>query len=385
MKIKAIILSLLLCFFAIAPVKAVAAEATELPYFYFGLTDAEKAAYDELREAVAENTDTLTIEAAELPLTADSMNRIISVLLYYDPEHFNVSDITADETLQTFTMTYRYDKEKYAVMKSAVDKRVEEILALTAKVKTVYNKLITIHDEIIKNCRVDETAAEKSSVYGALVDGRADSFGYAEAFCLIAGKAGIRSFVNIYTRGNVTYARSTIYSDSFWYNIDCARDDSSRLASNESYTYFMVPDRLYADCSPYLLYFVPPEAIAVNNYYYKILGLEAAGDAEAQNLIVKLITENPGQSTFRFSFPDDAAFDGFLKTVTETSFLTDTLDIASGAVSIITDAADISFSKKSRVVTLVVYSPNTALTDYYSDTSYFTEEKLSYLNSLGLN
>ncbi|MDR0986373.1 MAG: hypothetical protein LBL98_01590 [Ruminococcus sp.] len=386
MKIKAIILSVILAFgtFAFAPVNVYGAENTELPYFYSGFTDSEKAAYESLRTAALNSEAAVTI-TAETPLTLESMNRIIGVLLYYDPEHFNMSGITPDAASQTFTIAYRYDKEKYAVMKAAVDKRANEILATAGKQRSVYNKLITIHDEIIKNCRLDETATEKSSVYGALVDGRADSFGYAEAFCLIAGKAGIRSFVNIYTKGGASFARSTVYSDSFWYNIDCAKDDNSRLAANESYTYFMVPDSCYSDSSPYSAYFIQPTANAINNYYYKALKLEAANDIEAQNLLVKLITENPKKNTFRFSFTDNAAFSNFVKTVTETDFITDTLDIALRTVPVITKAADVSFNAKTRVVTVVVYYPDTVLSAYYSDTSYFSEEQILYLKSLGIN
>jgi hypothetical protein len=478
MKFKAIILSVLLTLtsFAFTPVNLAAVNDTELPYFYLGLTDAEKAAYDALKAAVAENAETVTlggtdgaaggagaadgtegtdtangaagaadgaadgtegtdtadgttvaadgttetadgtteptdgatepagetepVDIATEPadgaangtssaLTAGSMERIIGVLLYYDPEHFNVSNISPDAVSGTFTITYRYDKEKYAVMKSAVEKRADEIAALAGKVSTVYNKLITIHDEIIKNCRIDVNAPEKSSVYGALVDGRADSFGYAEAFCYIAGKVGIGSFINIYTRGGETFARNTVYIDSFWYNIDCAKDDSSRFTESESYAYFMVPDSCYSDCVPYTAYFAPQAAIAVNNYYYKAVKLEASDDASAAQLIIDLAVKNSKdkKSTLRFSFSDNTAFNNFMNTVTETSFLTDTLDIAatSTAVPIITGAADISFNKNTRVVTVAVYYPDTYFSTYYTDTSGFSYEQLLYLKSLGLN
>jgi hypothetical protein len=150
----------------------------------------------------------------------------------------------------------------------------------------------------------------------------------------------------------------------------------------------MVPDSVYSGSVPYSAYFVSPAAVAVNNYYYKALKLEAADDVSARELIIDLAVKNSKtkKSTIRFSFSDLAAFDNFKKTVTETSFLTDTLDIAakSTSVPIITDAADISFNRKTRVVTIVVYYPDTLFYTYYTDASWFSEEQLLYLKSIGL-
>jgi hypothetical protein len=51
---------------------------------------------------------------------------------------------------------------------------------------------------------------------------------------------------------------------------------------------------------------------------------------------------------------------------------------------IITDAADFTVNKKTRVVTIAIFYPETKLSDYYTDLSGFTPEQLEYYNDLGL-
>ncbi|MDR0974526.1 MAG: transglutaminase-like domain-containing protein [Ruminococcus sp.] len=387
MKIKSIILAVITAFsiFAASPVYSFADETNGTPYFYGDLTAEEKAAYDSLLIAVNEGSDTAVTPSV---LSEESIERIKALLLYYSPKHFNIAGIESTSE-QTFAISYRFDKEKYEEMKSAVDARVAEILAIADTKTSEYTKLVSIHDEINKNCSYSDISGEKSTVYGALVVGLADSFGYAEAFCLIAEKAGIPSFVNIYTENGVTKARSSVSLDAYWYNIDCAKDDISRFAENDSYGWFMVPDSFYSGTSPYSVYFVSPAAVAINNYYYKAAELDVKTDVEARVLFGTLIADysKTKKSTVRFTFSDTAALNHFIKTVSETSFLTDALDIVAKytAEPIVTDIADISFNMKTRVVTLVIYYPDTKLSDYYTDTSNFTPEQLQNLSLYGIN
>jgi hypothetical protein len=372
--------------------KTYAADAsdTTIPYFYFNLSTEEQTAFDLLKSGIMQSSGVIALTSS---LSDASLERVIALAQYYDPEIYNISEIKTakDGDMSVFMVTYRIDGDDFKAKNKEIEQRTDDILSVVKTKESTYSKLKAIHDEIIMNCKFSNTHAERSSIYGALVAGRANSFGYAKAFCYIAGQAGIRNFVNIAVNAEdgKTYARSTVYYNSLWYNIDLSRNDAaSRLVENENYAYFLVPDSYFTGFEPYSQYFTSPGCADGSRYYYSAAKLDAKTNLEARQLIADLIVEaaSDNMNTIYFSFADEAALNAFIDTAAKGSYIPGTLDIVAKYLDreIITDFADISFNKTTRVVTIVFFYADSKLSDYYTTTSDFSEEQLAFFKSYGL-
>jgi hypothetical protein len=387
-RVVSFILSVLFVF-VITTASAFADEETiYVPYFYYTLTEDEQTAYVELKSAIMEN-----IEIVNLPVKLEdaSAQRVTALALYYDPETFNIGTIKASNegTKTVILLTYKMDAEDFAKANEDIKAKVDEILAVALEKESTYSKMKSIHDGITAICRYTSNHKDRLSMYGALIVGRADSFGYAKAFTYIAEKAGITSFVNITSMGDKTYARSTVYYSERWYNIDCSKDDAlTRYKENENYAYFLVPDSFFAGHKPYNTYFKSPACIDGTRYFYRAVNLDARTDSGARTIITDLIESAAEQkmNTIRLSFYDDAALESFIKTVTTTDFLPSVLTLASKNIEhkIITDFADVAVNKSTRVVTIVFFYPDSKLSDYYVSTLDFSEEQLAFFKSKGI-
>jgi hypothetical protein len=358
------------------------------PYFYDALTDDEKAAFDSLKSAIVTNADAAT---ASVILTSESADRVIALAQYYDPEIFHVNTIKASSEGERtiFLITYRMDASDYAEAVEKLNSKINDILTVVETKESTYSKMKAIHDAIVSGCRYSDNHRERLSMYGALISGRANSFGYAKAFTFIAKKAGIESFVNIAYKDGKTYARSAVYYSEKWYNIDCSKDDGlSRYKEHENYAYFLVPDSYFSGYSPYSTYFTSPLCTDGTRYFYSAAKLDAKDNAEARQIIADLMVSAAEQkmNTIYFTFADDASLDYFLRTVATTAYIPNTLDIVAKHIDheIITDFADISVNKTTRVVTMVFFYTDSKLTDYYTTTEAFSDEQIAFLNSYGL-
>jgi hypothetical protein len=366
--------------------------SSEMPYFYFKLSDDERIAYDAVRAAALDFKKSVDTTPA---LSDESMGRVAGLLLYYDADTYNVSrvDYDSNSKLSRFTLSYNCTEAAFETMNAELGERVNAVVKSVSAQKSSYSKLVAIHDAIVKNCAITASAdrKNKSNMYGALVEKRANSFGYAEAFTYIAGKCGITSFINISipAGGKTTVAWNKVYIDGRWYNIDCAANDTpGRFRETPSYGLFMVPDAYLSEFTPYTKYFIAPVAETGGMYYYRATGQEAADNTAARKLIADAIVANnkTKRSTVSFTFADDAALEDFITTVSTTYYIVDTLDLVKKYVKnpIITDAADFTVNKKTRVVTIAIFYPETKLSDYYTDISGFTPEQLEYYKDLGL-
>jgi hypothetical protein len=393
-KILHIIIAALLAFTLIGVNMSVptAAASVEMPYFYFKLTDDERLAYDAVRAAALDFKKSVDTTPA---LSDESMGRVAGLLLYYDADTYNVSrvDYDSNSKISRFTISYNCTKTEFAAKNAELIERVNAIVKSVNAQKSEYSKLIAIHDAIVKNCTITSSSERenKGSMYGALIEKRANSFGYAEAFTYIAGKCGIMSLINISipASGKTTVAWNKVYTGGRWYNIDCAANDTpGRFRETPSYGLFMVPDLYLSEFTTYTKYFTAPEAVTGGMYYYRAVGKEAADNNAARKLIADAIVANnkTKQSTVSFTFADDAALESFINTVSTTYYIVDTLDLVKKYVKnpIITDAADFTVNKKTRVVTIAIFYPETMLSDYYTDLSGFTPEQLEYYSDLGL-
>ena len=91
-------------------------------------------------------------------------------------------------------------------------------------------KIQAIHDYIVKNCAYDtgkiNTKYDHSyTAYGCLVKKQAVCQGYAAAFNLLAGKAGIASITATGSAGGGSHAWNYVKDGSNYVHVDCTWDD----------------------------------------------------------------------------------------------------------------------------------------------------------------
>ena len=216
---------------------------------YFNMLDARgQYVYDVLKETIAKG-DKYT-ELMPLVLTETELSGIVRALTYDDPSLYYVN---ADEfDLKNHGYTDSGKKSgKLVVLPSIVDGKytrvwipytanndddskflqkaadrfkasVKKADAMTADVHDVYLVCQLIHDYLCGICEKTESGGiYADTAYGALVEGRATSLGYAKAFKLLYEKYGGTAFI---VNGGKYYWNTALINDNY-YNIDIYGDD----------------------------------------------------------------------------------------------------------------------------------------------------------------
>ena len=136
--------------------------------------------------------------------------------------------------------TWRHSGSPYAFKMKVSYRNAAQRKALNARAKAMMKKVSNwdsqlekvekIHDAIIKRSNYDYTSyysgklrEDSGSVYGNLVRGRSVCAGYAEAFQLVALKAGLQSRYVC----NGSHAWNLVRVGGKWYHIDVCWDDTS--------------------------------------------------------------------------------------------------------------------------------------------------------------
>ncbi|HNX13641.1 MAG TPA: transglutaminase domain-containing protein [Oscillospiraceae bacterium] len=113
--------------------------------------------------------------------------------------------------------------------------------------QTDYQKTKIIHDYIVKNGNLDtsggEAAYSETVAYGVLVGDISVSDGYADAFRLIAGIAGIEARAVAGTAAGKRRVWNLVKLDGVWYHLDVTADDRADMIDGTlNYDYFLISD-----------------------------------------------------------------------------------------------------------------------------------------------
>lgn len=110
----------------------------------------------------------------------------------------------------------------------AVKAKAQEILS-AIEGKSEYQKVVYIHDYIVKNCAYQESMSDESRTpYGVLVKGIGSCQGYAETTQMLFTLAGLE---NRFIWANAAYSKEGTHGfnkvrvDGKWYIVDCTVDD----------------------------------------------------------------------------------------------------------------------------------------------------------------
>ena len=292
-------------------ITAEAASSFTLPYYYYQMGDEAQEFYSYIRKAVKECRSKIKLN---IEFDDEELLMILELLILHDPMTFNLDDIDVlDETRNSMTLgfTYKYDKETYDKMVKEYDKATNKILSKFTDGMSTYNKIKTIHDEIINNAVYDLDASDNDNIYGALVSNKAKCDGYAKTFSYVCGKAGIRT-VTVIGNDLTTDSKDNghmwnkVYYNKKWYNVDVTWDDPiSNMKDSLQYDYFMVSDKALKNTHEEdNLSFEVPKADDDTRGYYVVNKKYAESNQDAEKLIksgLKTVVQS-GEKSFSFKF-----------------------------------------------------------------------------------
>lgn len=198
------------------------------------------------------------------------IEKVYSYVLKDHPEFFWLQDgysLSTQTGLLSRTKTllpvYIIGKQEISVCKQNVQNIRDEILVQTASMDTDYEKLLYIHDSIVRTVQYDtdaytdiDTAApsrqtlESTTLYGALVNKKAICGGYAKAFQYLAEAAGIRcTTVTGRNKEGEAHLWNLVVLDGDCYYVDITGDDPVFTGPEEQqdpneifYNYFCITE-----------------------------------------------------------------------------------------------------------------------------------------------
>lgn len=179
--------------------------------FFVSLTDGESSTRDELIE---------NIKAHIWETWVDVSPRILA---NYDMDQRGVS--TLKITLRYAEKTGDYDK----ALEEAVSACIRNGMTDLEKTASIYSWLA---DTIVPT-------AGRDTAYEALVDQRADCFGFAAAFRAIAREAGLECVLVRGTYASKEHAWNAVKIGETWYYVDASRADSAWTPGHADYAYLL--------------------------------------------------------------------------------------------------------------------------------------------------
>lgn len=381
-------------FFRSGGITAEAASSFTLPYYYYQMSDEAQDFYLYLRKAIKECRTKIKLN---VDFEIEEFGMIVELLVYHDPMMFNLDDIEVlneTRTSVTFGLTYKYDKETYYKMVKEYDKATNRILSKFTDGMSTYNKIKTIHDEIINNAVYDLKASDNDNIYGTLVDNKAKCDGYARTFTYVCGKAGIRT---VTVMGNDLTSNSKenghmwnkVYYNKKWYNIDVTWDDPvSDMKDNLQYDYFMVSDKALENTHEEdNLSFKVPEANDDTRGYYVVNKKYATSNQEAENLIKSELRNaaRSGKKSFSIKFASKDIMDHVSDYLKDSDKMFNVFkDVVNSTDKKLAGAYYYSFDKNLLTVRVYIFYEDTKLEDYFFDPEDVSEEDLEVLEEYGI-
>lgn len=208
-------------------------------YYYKRLSKNEKEAYRIIYAQIKDFPKKIVVTS----LKDDELEKVFSALSYDNPELFflgNKCSLTSIGSIYYFIPQYSMTKDAYEKKMSEVLKQAEIINKELASLSTDYEKELFIHDYLVKNCDYDDgTSGTTYTIYGALVENKANCEGYSRAVQYILNGQGITNYLVTGTaideNGNSQgHMWNIVKIDGKLYNLDATWDDYLLMGAVEN-------------------------------------------------------------------------------------------------------------------------------------------------------
>ena len=207
-------------------------------YYYNNLNKQEQLAYRIVYASFLASPDDGFPNQILIPKLSDSeLEEMYCALSYDNPELYflgNKCSMTSIGSMNYFVPQYLMTMDEYYDSWSIITDKVHYILAkLPSNALTEYEKELYLHDYIIQNCEYDESnAAMVFTMYGVLIDGKANCEGYSRTMQYLLRSMDIYNYLAI-GNGETGSTKDTghmwniVRIDNKFYNLDVTWDDYS--------------------------------------------------------------------------------------------------------------------------------------------------------------
>ncbi len=284
-----------------------AVEVTEFgsPYklYYSKLDNIEKHAYNEIISGIYDMPEQIEVPAID----AKQLDRVFSALLMDNPDLFFLGRkcTLTSEMLKTYCAPeYIITREEYIAQLEEIEQVKQKIISSLSDPKDEWQTELEIHDYIIDNCtyELSEPHLVCSSVYGALVNGKAACEGYSRAAKLLFDEVGIESAlvsgVSVSEDGTESlHMWNAVKINGNFYYLDCTWDDPVGDDNEEikSYSYFNVTTKMLSEThSEFSHNFICTETD--ENYFVKTGRFFDDYKSSHKKRIAEIITEDIGRN-----------------------------------------------------------------------------------------
>lgn len=208
--------------------------------FYTAMCDAVRDAKDSIKIRIVEYDEgTYSVDAAFKRILTDNVE-----LGFVSACNATVSRAPGKESaVVELKLLYAYPPEDVIAMRETMISKASDIIGEIIKPgMSDYEKVLAVHDYIIKNSRYDSfnadndtVPAEEHEAYGVLVDGSGVCDSYAKAVKLLLDKAGVQCMLVegnkagalVQSPGTTEHAWNIVKIDGEYYHIDTTWDDVS--------------------------------------------------------------------------------------------------------------------------------------------------------------
>jgi len=244
-------------------------------FYYNHLTYKQQQLYDAMLNGLLagkESTDLLpySYSGEDFALAVSYLRADHPELFYVDYAAFRLQ---SGERSACVALAYAYDAETTAKMQNELIGAIRTLCAdIEADPANEFDVEHRLHDRFVHFCsyvRDEERLFEHGTVYGALVLGTADSYGYAGAMKLLLAEFGIYSFPVFGHAGMSDHVWNMVYVDGKFYHLDALWNDADLDFARDIvfHGYFnlsteaILEDHTLRDAD------ILPEAVDDGNYY----------------------------------------------------------------------------------------------------------------------
>lgn len=288
--------------------------------------DAEVSSIEEfraiMRDSIGEARDSIRIRVAEYDADAYNVDAIFKSILAESSNLGYVSGCSATimsmrgkaSAIVELSLEYVYPKEKILALRNETEKQANAIIKSIIKpVMSDYEKILAVHDYIIKNSEYDQLNADLGTVppeeheaYGVLVKGTGVCDSYAKAMKLLLEKSGVTCLLvegtTIEDSASVDHAWNIVKLDDEYYHIDATWNDAEL-----NYQYFNMNDEAIRkthlwDKSKY------PVCSGTKYNYFEYNKLVANNQEEAMSMIAKAVSNQKKSLLFRIADYSSSAY-----------------------------------------------------------------------------
>lgn len=331
---------------------------------YDSLTENQKYCYDVIVDAML-NYEKFVEFPLTQKITFDDLFAAYQcvytdeVRLYYIDVLMEYITDSSTDYITYMKLSYTYSESKHEKMQQELDKRADEILSKITPDMSDYDIVKYFHDTIISNCEYTLTGTNVTSVYGALVEKKAQCQGYTRAFAYLCSLCGIETDM-VLGIASEEHMWNMVKLDGDWYHIDLTWDDPDKADFPDSirYDYFCLSTERMEELrtiegNNHEL----PEAVADEYEYFIKNDYVADSYEDAKDIIISQAYEisKTKASTIQFRCADEGVFEEVYAALFSEDSVDNALVILDEANEFVENSFDTSsVSHNSNVNTLVI-------------------------------